>query len=327
MKDISCEAFIDWCDEMYIAEESIKDINQLFAREMKEINSLKDQAKSINGDYTKMCELYQKALKILTGLRQKIDRMNPSVFDKIRSGSSSLLAAVSMVVGGIGGGIILGVPTGGLLAPLGGVGGMVLLGRPFINLTRKSRERIHTKENVLKELDMNIDVTKKCIAILQHPETYGKYLKKSNGDILEAQYSKIEHDLKPILKDLVDILNKKITPWVNKYKKNSTSKFIYHFDGNENSDRTIEFSDRDILSNLIYSDEGEYGDKEGWEIVDAIQSRFIQIVNDFEKKNKKILDENHTELKTRSIRSEHEEDWYGLRIFIEVDGNSTLVGE
>ena len=189
MDNIAIESFIAHCDDMMIAEESVRDMKSLFKSELNKANTLKRKAFDTKGDLKKMLPLYKEAKQILLDLQKKVNEMETSAFDKVISKSGAVISILTSIGSAIG--MLLcfdnkSVSPKSLFAG-SAVGAITYVGmQPAVF---PLRNRIYKKEELLNIIKDEIYKTSVCIMVCSNPSKYQKYLHGSSyteTDLLNA---------------------------------------------------------------------------------------------------------------------------------------------
>ena len=96
------ESFISFCDNMMIAEESIKEMNNTFNNALKELENINDNIKKNHGNLKKQCELIKNAINILNQVKSEISIMDESTFDKNVNKLKNMVVTCSGILSGSG---------------------------------------------------------------------------------------------------------------------------------------------------------------------------------------------------------------------------------
>ena len=109
MNDKVIESFIDFCDEMKIAEESVHEMNAEMKIFEKKLKLLKVQFINADGNVNEQCKILDQINNEIKKIKNIINKLEPSIFDKGIRGIRNVVSAVLMILS-----IIATIPTFGL---------------------------------------------------------------------------------------------------------------------------------------------------------------------------------------------------------------------
>ena len=241
MNTYTLESFINFCDDIQIAEESARQIKVEFKKEMKEIELLRKEAATIKGDIKKTLECYIKAEKILEQLQSKVNSMDVSTFDKAVSGAATIISIATGVGAAIGMNVFFKKALNESHAFTSMIVGSIA-GGTVGKITKGARNRKYTKNEVLSNVGSEIYKVKICIQVLKNPKKYKKYLTDYTDDKLIESYNAERLDkIMPLMNKLINLLNAEVVPLLKELNCNGKFEFknmvIYHTDEDSFSDK------------------------------------------------------------------------------------------
>lgn len=293
MNTYSLESFINFCDDMQIAEESAHQIKSVFKKEMKQIESLRKEATTVKGDIKKTLECYIKAEEILEQLRSKVNSMDVSTFDKVISGTATIISIATGVGAAIGMNILFKkvLNERKVLNESHAFSSMIVggtAGGTVWKITKGARNRKYAKQDILYTINNEIEKVKICINVLKNPDKYKKYLPDkdySDEKLMNAYDSKKVDDIMPLVNKLLKILN-------NKLQRNLKE---IGCDG--------EFTYKNKYKCIYYTDESTFfdtwpdGPTPNWKKWVDIDELFREIVEDFVSNNRAELKKLNADIK------------------------------
>lgn len=109
MNDKVIESFIEFCDDMKIAEESVHEMNAEMKIFEKKLKLLKVQFMKADGNINEQCKILDQMNNELKKIKNIINKLEPSMFDKGARGIRNVVSGVLFILS-----LIAAIPTFGL---------------------------------------------------------------------------------------------------------------------------------------------------------------------------------------------------------------------
>ena len=205
-------------DQLLIpAEESLKDMNDLFKKEKDIISKLKDEINKTE-DPKKQKDLLTQCIKEMKIIRSQIQTMDESSFDKakrniINAISLGVIIASGLMVGiktkSVGAGVGTSITTG----VVGGVSSMKIDEAKIKKGTKK-----YSKSSILWMIDEEIKWYTNYVKLLNNPK-FLSYLNKGNGtnmEKIETAFDRYgEENIGKLMKGIISDINSIMTKYIS----------------------------------------------------------------------------------------------------------------
>lgn len=236
MNEVAIETTLRLYEQLLIpAEESIKDMNNLFKKEKDTIAKIKEEINKTS-DPNKQKELLKKCVNAIKSIMSELESIEESKFDIIKEEviSASLLSV------SIASGLAVGIKTKSVLAGFGTSIGVIIAEvngiMKICDIKNKKGTRKYSKKEIIDILKKEISWYERYIQALSNPK-FASYIKDNNGssvEKIESGFNKFGEDsVGKIIKTIIKYINDKVSKHaIRNY--NMKVHWISHKDDNGN---------------------------------------------------------------------------------------------